>query len=300
MHSWTRWFRCALGGAMVLVASTAQAATVTADFSESLGKSSTVVDAYLGKAGSGWAGGWVEKVDSSNTISGTVLASSSSPLGDGGNYLSLTGGGSAGTKAVTRQLDSAVLNTAFPYTVQWKYRLDSATTGFTTFNDRVHFGASGTETGPSGTNNSWLIGAVGADSGMTNLVPDGNFYFFNYKANNSSTFSGTNLVDTGIALTQDVVYSFTVNVNPATRTYSARIDAEGGSFFEQSNLGFRSNSPAANQYLVFGGVTSTTNEAINYSLDGISVTGIPEPTNAGLLVIACGGFLLSRKRRQLA
>lgn len=271
------------------------AATVTAEFSDALGTSTAFVDAYQGQAGAGWATAWAAAVATSNTLAGTVT--NTSPLLGGGNYLSLTAAGNAGTKSATRRIDGAVIDLTQPYTVAWKFRLETSTASFNVFNDRVHIGADTASNAGTGTGNSWLVGVVGASSD-TNTVFPGTWYFFDY--NGSNTFNTGNMFDTGLALTQGRVYSFLIEVNPATRSYSAQIDDGVNPPVSAANLGFRNNSTAATPFLMFGGNTSENGESLGFSIDGVVVDQIPEPGAAGLL--AAGGFGLAvlRRRRRMA
>ena len=240
--------------------------------------------------GTGWINSWTPTATSPAT---PVVSSASELTAGSGNYLPVapTSVTSNTTHAVSRQFSSVVASS--PYTVRFDWRMDTALTNFNTFNDRVHIGGSAGNVNSDATF-SWLVGVAGADNGATNVVPDGNWYVYDYTNNNG--FSGSNLVDTGITLTTSVVYSFIVNVNPAARTYTVNISGSDSSSYTSGALDFRNQSSTPTNTLAFGSVTHATNDNTTFSIDNISIDGVPEPSSialAGLL----GAIGLIRRRR---
>jgi|GEM_PF-6302796 len=243
--------------------------------------------------GSGWLNDWTPAATAPNP----PVTSDASPLTTGGgNYLSVgpTSVSANTTHAVSRQF--AATTASSPYTVSFDWRMESALTNFTTFNDRVHIGAS---TGNINSNDtfSWLVGVSAADNGTTNTVPDGNWYVFNYTTNNA--FSGANLVDTGIKLASQVTYSFVVDVVPGSRNYTVQISGSDGSSYTSGNLRFRNNSTTiATNTLVFGSVTHSPEDTTTFSFDNVSIEGVPEPGSALLAGMAALAGLGIRGRRK--
>lgn len=240
--------------------------------------------------GTGWLNSWTPTA----TNPSTPVVSNASELSAGsGNYLPVTPTSVTGntTHAVSRQFSTVVASS--PYTVRFDWRMDSALTNFNTFNDRVHIGGSSGNVNSDNTF-SWLVGVAAADNGTTNVVPDGNWYVYDYTTNNS--FTGANLVNTGIALTTGVTYSFVVNVNPAARNYTVTINGSDSSSYVSGTLDFRNQSTTPTNTLAFGSVTNETNDTTAFSIDNISIDGVPEPSSiavAGLL----GAIGLVRRRR---
>ncbi len=242
--------------------------------------------------GSGWLNNWTATATNPNP----PVTSNASPLtAGGGNYLSVVRSSvtASTTHAVSRQFSA--VTAASPYTVSFDWRMESSLTNFTTFDDRVHIGAS---SGATNSNNtfSWLLGVAAADSGSTNLVPDGNWYVYNYTTNDA--FSGDNLVDTGIKLAPQVTYSFVVDVIPGSRIYTVQISGSDGSAYTSGNLRFRNNSTAATNTLVFGSVSHSSADTTTFSFDNVSIQGVPEPGSVILAGVAALAGIGVRRRRQ--
>lgn len=240
--------------------------------------------------GTGWLNAWTPTA----TVPTTPVVSNASELTAGsGNYLPVAPTSVTGntTHAVSRQFSSVVASS--PYTVRFDWRLDTALTNFNTFNDRVHIGGSAGNVTSDATF-SWLVGVSAADNGTTNVVPDGNWYVYDYTTNNA--FSGANLVNTGISLTTGVTYSFVVNVNPAARNYTVTINGSDASSYVSGTLDFRNQSSSPTNTLAFGSVTNETNDPTTFSIDNISIDGIPEPSSIALLGVM-GAIGITRRRR---
>jgi len=271
-------FRCFLP--LLVTAGAAQAAIVVSDDFSS--------GALNG--GTGWTNSWTPTATSPSP---PVVSSASELTTGSGNYLpvgptSVTGNT---THAVARQFSSSVASS--PYTVRFDWRMDTTLANFNTFNDRVHIGGSAGNVTSDATF-SWLVGVAGADNGTTNVVPDGHWYVYDYTNNNG--FSGANLVDTGITLTQNVVYSFVVNVNPAARNYTVNITGSDSSTYTSGDLDFRNQSTTPTNTLVFGSVTHATSDTTAFSFDNVTIDGVPEPSSMALLGVL-GAMGMVRRRR---
>ncbi len=245
-------------------------------------------------SGTGWSAGWIE---SENQGMGTGNAradgtiTSTSPLNGGGSYLSVTTAVANAETGIRRSIGSM---SASPYTVSFDWRYDSNIANFNSYDDRIHFGA--TASAIHGTNDSftWIIGVVGGN-GTTNFSAR-EWYFYNGVSTTTTSlnvFTSNNMRMTGMMLESDVVYSITVNVDPASQTYSASI-SNGTTSFSASGLNFRNQGTTNNaSNLVLGGSNTGTNHTLNWSIDSISV--VPEPSS-GLLAMLSGVLCFVRRR----
>lgn len=197
----------------------------------------------------------------------------------------------SGNYGVGKKLDSAALNTTVAHTVTFDFRWDSALTTFTSFADRVHIaGSANTNTNTNATT-TWSVGVVGGSSGSTAMTP---LVWYFHDRNISNAIITENMYFTAVPLVPGVTYSFVIQVDPATASYSASITSSVGSD-SASNLGFRNGEVnGASDYLLFGGNVSDVNESIGFSFDNLMI--VPEPGSAALLLLgAC--TTIARRRR---
>jgi len=248
----------------------ARSATVVANFTD--GNTNASIDGYIGKAGSGWLAGW-NPIDSSSVLSGTVTGAS--PINQGGNYLSaslaISGTTSnTGMGAMGRKFDRAIVSSTTPYTVKFDLRPESQ---LTSSSDKILvFGdVSSGYVFSTGTGNTFCIQGVYNSGSPTWLV----------------TNSGS-AVNTGMAMTQGSVYGFTVNVDPASRSYTVAI-ASTGTTYQSGSMAFRASVSDGGNALYLGGIVRNTTGTITYSVDNISiaptatqpvVTGFPAAIDA--------------------
>ncbi|MGE9268934.1 MAG: PEP-CTERM sorting domain-containing protein [Verrucomicrobiales bacterium] len=267
--------------------------TVTDDF-----------DAYPGSGSDyGWTQGWQSPTISNN---GSSTIENTDPLNGGGNYISQVTSQSpaagAGNRSMTRQLDSSVIDTTRPYTISWDFRIDNFSSvndpgtyggnvGFDKFNDRIHFGANTGGNNGSDASASWLIGAVGDRNG-------GNWYVYN---NTSGTdgpnFDSAYTTNTGLSFNLGDVYHFEVNVDPASTSYTATITNldTSDSYTTPTAFTFRNTTPEAHQHLLFGSHVEQ-DEYREFSLDNLTIVGVPEPSGTTLFGLALSLGLLKRRR----
>jgi hypothetical protein len=149
-----------------------------------------------------------------------------------------------------------------------------------------------------------MAGVAAANNNTTNVVPAPNTWFF-FDAGNEhgaagaeQSFTGTNLLNTGIAFTSGVVYSFTFDVYPALGKYDATV-SNGAQSFTGTDLQFRNLKTSAaladapdTIYAGIGSSATTDNHA--FALDGLTITAIPEPGSLAFLGLA--GLALLRRR----
>jgi hypothetical protein len=194
--------------------------------------------------------------------------------------------------SIKKRMDSTVIDVRNPHTISFDFRLDSGLTTFTTFNDRLFLaGTSPTSSIDTTDADTWGIGVVGGDDGRGMQALQ--WYFQNHKK--SDQFNGENMHFTGIQIEQGVTYSFIIEVDPASYTYTATISSSTGASATQANLSFRNqNAGALGDLLLFGGRTSSAGEDLRFSMDNIII--VPEASSALLFLAGCSGALLRRRR----
>lgn len=247
-------------------------------------------DTFPGSASDpGWSSAWTATI-------ATATTSNANPINGGGNYQSVNIPG-LGDAVISRQLDSAVIDTLnAPYTVSWDVRFD-AIGNFTAYEDRFHFTANRAGYPGSDTTASWLIGVVGGNDAGAGDYFEGKWYFYdNPSTTSNGNFNGASMVNTNIDLVEGHTYSFMVEVDPLAQTYSATIiDQTASLIFTQDNLNFRDQSTShSHQHLIFGGRKNESIEARTFSIDNLVIT--PEPGRAMLCTAALAAFLLGRRR----
>lgn len=224
------------------------------------GNDTGLVDAFTGMSGGGWTTPWTV----SPGASGAPTVVNTNPLtASGGNYLQVDLTGS--DRNVIRQYGNTPdFNVASNHSISWQWRLDEPFEANSQF-DRINFFANASPSSSSTTStNSWTIGVA------PTLMGHDSWYFYDRQLDNS--FGPQNAVNTGMALTPGVTYSFSVDLNPVAGTYDASI-SDGVHQFTAEDLNFRSPS-LSSTYLHFGGkVSNGSSDALSYSLDSVAITG---------------------------
>jgi len=270
-----------LAAAVLCAAGPLEAASAVANFDG--GNSDTIVDAYVGMAGDGWAAAWGQA-----TLSGAITAAVAQPgeLGfselstGGGNYLSYSlattaaGRGTVGRSFVS---GNAGLDLTQDYTISFKLRIDEdIASPETTFTDvsaegldsynifdryAIHT-ATSTLSGWEISAGPWYAQTFGS---LTWVVGNGN-------RDNTTT-----RVDTGIVVQQGLVYDFQVHVRPTTKAWDVRID-DGTNVYDSTvsypdGLGWRTNDTRNRVALNFNARGSDALDVRKFSLDAVMVTG---------------------------
>jgi hypothetical protein len=243
-----------------------------AEFSE--GNVDNVPDGYVGDLGSGWAAAWEEIgwVNGSATVetAGTPLYTG------GGNYLTYGTSNSGGKMGVARDYSGPDFDPLSPYTITFSYRLDDGleealATDISTM-DRVQFVGAPFGVNSTSASSSFIVGAYGTNYGLWTGGP----YWLLFDGTNDGVWDSTRLVNSGIAIAEDTVYDFTIDVNPTNRTYTATIVGNGSSFTTSSALGWRGDSSTyatdTYSYMSVTSRTSTSGHAISSSFDGLTIT----------------------------
>jgi hypothetical protein len=274
---------CLAALASFLPAMAAQA-QIIANFSGGTGTSSA--DQYAGQAGSGWASAWYT-VNTAGTGSSTAIAASvanTSALNGGGNYLSVTNSNTLANNSagdsVGRDISSANgVSLASAYTIKFDFRLDSPAAELGS-NDGLNFFNDSSSTKVLGGGNGFqVVGSL-----ASSLVQ--------WRLRNGGAF-----INTGMQITTGTVYSFTLDLNPASYQYVVSIN-NGSTTFTSGTLGYRntSASPSTFNHLLFNSKDFAGTQTITYSLDNIAVTAVPEPASGVLLLVGCAALFFIRRR----
>lgn len=272
------------------------------------GGTSAVPDAYLGVVGDGWNSPWAENIrsDSPNTTTNNTVPSTGSPVVDGGNFLSVEViPGASDTEGsrygVGRDFSGGVDQTQ-PYRIEFTYRidedLDSTETTFADYHDRYSIAEGTSAYNDTTASNSWSIFGMGGTGAHSHEGCVKQWAF--YDGDNNGSFDGDNpnkMISTGIALTTGGVYQFTIDVYPnediSLCYWNATVN-DGTNSFTSTNMGFRTDD-GVGSYLNFltkkSKATAVEGEDVRqFSVDGIRISAVPEPSVA--LLLTSGGVLL--------
>ncbi|MBN8709358.1 MAG: hypothetical protein J0I10_08255 [Verrucomicrobia bacterium] len=260
--------------------SLAARAAVIANFTE--GNGSTLPDQYVGAAGAGWTTAWTNT--NATVLTGNVT--NTSPLSGGGNYLSLALTQGAGSVTYINRTWS---NTEVPYTggvtLSWSFRLDSPITSFNAQADVLHFydGLGGAA--------SFLISGFGATTGTAS----GQTWAFYNGNRDGAAWNGNNYVNTGISITTGTMYTFSVTLDPSTRSWTGTV-SNGTSSYTSSALGFRTSAYSANGTFILGMQESVSSKNLTASFDSLSI--VPENQTSALAAFGFGLMLFLAKARR--
>lgn len=249
------------------------------------GNTTSVVDAWRGKAGDGWATAW--STAANGDFSSTVTTATNNPLtADGGRRLSVSGSnGVADSKGVwvARQYSSDVIDYSQHHTISFEFRLD---TSFTEIN-RIHFaGTKGGYLAPSDGTPSWWIRIDGDGKGGGSL----------------KAYSGNAQGSSLATLASDTVYRFTIDIypmaNPNESYYVLTVENISGAtpvtVVTSATRNFHTPASEVAGYMEFV-ASSIGYGQLAMSLDNIRVfSSIPEPSTA---VILFGGTVLLMARK---
>lgn len=272
--------------------------SVEAEFSDALdGKQ---VDAFYNTSpGRGWLTPWV----AAGNPAGKIVKNDAA-FGLGSPHLHVRFQQSY-ERTIAREYGSwGKLDPRQPHVISWRWRLEGDADGYAdTFYDRVAFYGNSFFRRNSWPTNSWLIGVAGADeeailpsesalqssnrflrdtrglrigqlgfSGAPRRVYPRNWFFF---SSNDDTAAGAvfdrgNMVDTGMKMRFDVVYTFAVAVYPKERRYDAAI-SDGEKSFVHTGMWFRNRG--SEQANVFHAMVMTNDPAreIGFSFDSLHV-----------------------------
>ncbi|AHF90170.1 hypothetical protein OPIT5_07965 [Opitutaceae bacterium TAV5] len=272
-----------------LLAPLASAATIVADFTGGLG-TTDASHQFTGAVGEGWKTAW-----STSQTNATVT-----PVIGANDWLTISvtaGPASARRSSLNRAYysgASAVIDVTRAYTVSFSLTFDDLT-GFTSSADYIGiFDSPSQQTGVAvgGTTNSWAFQITG--NSKTIQWNNGN------RDGGSAAF-----VSSGITVETGKVYTFTVDVDPATLSYTASITTDGNpvSTVTSTSLGFRSAATSlgdTGRYFHLNTLMDGPTDSWSYSLGGVTLSQIPEPRAAaflgGLGTLLVAGIVLRRRR----
>ncbi|MDR1279408.1 MAG: hypothetical protein LBK99_01115 [Opitutaceae bacterium] len=248
------------------------AAVSPLNFDGGVGTSS--YDQYTGKAGGGWAGEWTVVVSEGSPDYSATTVSSDSPLyTDGGNYLkaSITSNGANKVQQAVfrRGIDSSAIDLTQAFSCSFYFRTDS-TPGTDASSDNAQYYIFSNPTATSGTNsnNTWAIQSTNAADSIWRLQ------------------NGSSTVDSTMAVTAGTVYLFTIDTNPATKTYTVTI-FNGTDTYMSPSLSWRATTATQEgAFIHFAVKDATPNNSVDtvgFSLDHIILSQVPEPAAAALL-----------------
>jgi len=292
----------------ILAAAPLSAETI-ADFAD--GMSTTLPDGYVGVAGNGWAGPWVEAVSSSNTPTVTKQILTTNPLhvgpGDEKNYLDVQVQGVASTTSnryfVTGRdyKGTGGVDVALPHTIDFLYRVNETLEGSTTFkhfNDRYQI-----YDGPDnavGASSSWFISCYGGTDAtyLTDANMVGKWVVYN-GLHDQGGLLASRQVNTGVTVTAGTIYAFHIEIDPSTYTYDVTISSGGSELYDstdlyQNGLGWRTSDSTVEGFVHFNGTVNAATDLRKFSLDSIRI--VPEPST--LLMVISAVMILAGASRQ--
>lgn len=272
----------ALGLGLIAAGNTSKAAIV-ANFDDGAG--STSVDQYPGVAGDGWGTDWVTTANAS----GEIL--SGSPLNGGGNYLSVSTSlaSSQGVYRTYTNFDGVDLTKKHVIQFDWRFsgnydQLDQNT-------DRLYISDGTAASNGQASSTAFNIRVHGAARGTANAkewaVFDGN------QDGADITTADNQWVNTGMTMERDVVYSFTITLDPENRSYDVSID-NGTMTVTVTDLGFNRSTFDVSGTLHFRTLKSTGGDNLTFGFDSVQIAPVPEPTSLGLM--ACAAAMMARRR----
>ncbi len=241
----------------------------------------SVVDAFSGKAGLGWDTAWETRTYGTGALgSAQVLATGA--IWGGDNHLTVTpsnNGTSTGVSLARSYESFGLVSLNKPITISFQFAIDNLGTFLSTASNEIFIGENGTNSANRTSGSSWVLQAFGGSN--TNQSPGkGSAYSTARQGQWNLGTSANGFVPTGILLQQNVMYTFTLDINPTTYDYTVSL-SNGITTFQSGLLDFHSNQ-VLGRYIVFG-EQYATGQGATYSFGNLSI--IPEPTGIGLAAI---------------
>ncbi|HLA84134.1 MAG TPA: PEP-CTERM sorting domain-containing protein [Thermoguttaceae bacterium] len=283
-----------------------------AEFADGL--TNTAVDGYVGMAGGGWAGPWVEGKSTTGAPTATVTVPTINPLNDqvNDNYLNVqVTGSTTGTKFFSTMRDykgTPGVDVTNPYTIDFKYRVNETLTGsstFTSIDDRYQiFDTTGATS--VGATASWYIGCYGGAGSYVDADMVGKWLLYDgggHDVPSVTTMLLARQVNTGITVTAGTIYDMHVAVDPTDYTYDVTISSGGTELYNSltanggayaGGLGWRTSASTSPGILGFLGNTTATDDTRKFSVDSIRI--VPEPSTLWMVIL--GGMVLAGVRRR--
>lgn len=231
----------------------AQEAKVAAHFSGGNGISAP--DAFPGTGGQGWQDAWQVGIKNYEEFF-TVDVTKENPFPDTPQSLKIQNKGAERKFSLSRLIDAGSLNTARPYVVTFKIRVDAFESAPTDLGFKIIGKKEGNSYGPS--------------TSLWYLTTKNGRWFVVGKEGDEVTWKKTN-----IDVSLETIYTFTIRVNPEVGTYQVKINASGQEYESPEML---SVSPEATQggndiYFAAGAATDDRGGVFAWSLADIQITG---------------------------
>ena len=282
--------RIVLALALVVGISTAEGAIV-ANFTGGAGSAS--VDQYPGIGGDGWTTAWVENNDTN--VFAEIL--SGSQLNGGGNYLSITNT-VASSNGVRRSYETTgEVDLTQPHVIRFDWRFSGNYDHFNAVGDRFYIGDGSIASGGQGSSTAFNIRAHGDERDTANAKE---WAVYNGTQDGGSVADDhTKWVNTGMLMEHNVVYAFTITVDPANLEYDVSI-FNGTTTVAVNDMGFNKlNANPLTGVLFFMSNKSTSADSLTFGFDSVSISAVPEPTSLGLASCAAAIMgLVSRRGRR--
>jgi hypothetical protein len=242
------------------------------------GTSTTVVDAYEGMAGDGWAGPWQNDTHgTSANFTATVDSANEVHTGDG-NCLSLTmtntRSDGTGLARVSRSFGTIPsIDRTQEYTVEFTVRIDEnyveneVFTSMTDYDDRYVISCSSTEHGSTHPDDTFAIRAMGAEGTW------GPHIVRKWAFTDGDNLGGVDqFIGSGIGLVEDGVYDFVVTVSPEDGTYDVTLTDHLSNEFTATDLGWRTEAGLGGDWLNFVMKSDTLDEMRSMTIDNIVIS----------------------------
>nr|HRJ70736.1 hypothetical protein [Terrimicrobiaceae bacterium] len=244
---------------------------IIAEFSG--GDSTSVVDAWTGKAGDGWSNAWTRAYTGNFPDSSVKGPASIGYVSLNGteNYLRTgfkSAPASAAGSTIARQYTSyGDVNLADPHEVSFFYRVVQGTTA--SINDINIGDLNVISTGPYSAVTTWRIGVDPTDS--------------TWRFGNGTNNVGSFWLDSNLSVSVGDIYFFRITIDPASYTYDAYVENVTDNLsFSADGLAFRTNK-AVGGYLNFYSSVLLGDPNFIFDMTSLEIAAVPEPGTAALL-----------------
>ncbi len=255
--------------AALLFAGRAAAGVIAADMEGGAGTGAP--DQVPGIAGAGWTGAWT---NGNLAVSNIAFAAADTPslTPNSGRFLSATVAAVNADAGLGRQFNTSSATLGVDgkkaVAIKFDFRLDSANSGFTGSTEHITLQG----------NTGGLVSSSGTSTWMIRVAPGATPRWGCYNGGrDGGSYSATRIVDAGMSALPGVTYSFTINLDPATRTYSVSI-ANGTDTVNVGGLGFRTSSATLGDTFGIFARKDSAADTLAFALDRLSIVGESPPS----------------------
>jgi len=276
------------------------AESVVANFDD--GNTETEIDAFRGMAGDGWQDAWSFYDDGKNGTPNVQVENTTEIKTGWGNYLRMaataTGSDARYTEGRQYGASGATIDLSltdpvmYEFTIRINEDVDAEDSTFDYRQDRYMIMDYPSVTDNGSPLTTWAISVIGEDKDSTDDLEAKEWQFKNGDNNTHDS-----PVPTGIYVATGGVYDFTIVADPTDQTWDATISQVGGDSFTQEGMGWRTRATQLGGFLNFNLRSQSSGETRDWSIDGITITQIPEPSTGVLVLIGTLGACLFRRRR---